>query len=254
MSAPFHVVIPARLGSTRFPRKVLAPLAGLPMVVHVAKAALASGAQSVVVAADDDQIIAACGDYGVRAIMTRPDHESGTDRVAEVAEASGWSDSDVVVNVQGDEPLMPPALIAQCAEAASQAGVDIATPCHPITDLAEYLSPHAVKVIMDDADNAQYFSRAPIPAARAALLDGKPQLPKAGAWRHIGLYAYRVAALRALSAMPQVAIEMDESLEQLRALHAGQCIRMVRAASAPGPGVDTPEDLDVVAALLMTSS
>lgn len=244
-------MIPARYASERLPGKVLLSLAGLPMVVHVARAAQASGAASVTVAADDARTVDACGEHGVDAVLTRSDHQSGTDRVNEVAQTRGWAADAVVVNVQGDEPLMPPELIGRCAQAlAGDAAADIATPCHLIGDVAEYLSPHAVKVVRDASGYALYFSRACIPADRAALLAGNRVLPQAGAWRHIGLYAYRVSALARLSELPPADLERSESLEQLRALANGMRIRMVEAESAPGPGVDTAADVAAVEALM----
>ena len=251
MSAEFHVVIPARYASERLPGKVLLPLAGLPMVVHVARAAQASGAASVTVAADDPRTVEACTRHTIDAVLTRSDHQSGTDRVNEVVQTRGWAADAVVVNVQGDEPLMPPALIARCARAlADDPAADIATPCHAITDVNDYRSPHAVKVVQDLKGYALYFSRACIPADRAALLSDESALPLAGAQRHIGLYAYRVAALAKLSALPPASLERSESLEQLRALAHGLRIRMVEADAAPGPGVDTVADVAAVEALM----
>ena len=251
MSSEFFVVIPARYASERLPGKVLLPLAGLPMVVHVARAAQASGAAAVIVAADDARTVAACGEHSIDAVLTDPDHQSGTDRVNEVARSRGWSPDAIVVNVQGDEPLMPPQLIKRCAQAlANDASADIATPCHAITEVADYLSPHAVKVVQDLRGYALYFSRACIPADRSTLLAGEQTLPQAGAMRHIGLYAYRVSALAKLSALPPAALERSESLEQLRALANGLRIRMVEADTAPGPGVDTAADIAKVEALM----
>lgn len=251
MSTEFHVVVPARYASERLPGKVLLPLAGVPMVVHVARAAQASGASSVTVAADDARTVTACQAHGLRAELTRADHQSGTDRVNEIAEQRGWGDDAIVVNVQGDEPLMPSALIRQCAQAlVEDTDADIATPCHAITDAADYASPHAVKVVQDLRGYALYFSRACIPAERATLLSGDVAVPQIGAMRHIGLYAYRVGALATLSALPPAALERSESLEQLRALANGMRIRMVATDSAPGPGVDTAEDIVAVEALM----
>lgn len=251
MSDNFHVVIPARLASERLPGKVLRDIAGLPMIVRVARACASSGAASVTVAADDARTVEACKAHDIGAQLTSADHQSGTDRVHEVATTQGWGDDAVVVNVQGDEPLMPPELVAQCAAAlADDTAADIATPCHPIEDAAEYASPHAVKVVMNAAGHALYFSRAPIPADRGHLLAGQAALPAAGAWRHIGLYAYRVGALRRFSGLPASPLERSESLEQLRALEAGLRIRLVCTDTAPGPGVDTEADLARVEALI----
>lgn len=241
----FHAVIPARYAAQRFPGKVLADLDGLPLVAHVARAARASGAVDVVVATDDDRVQQAMAEAGVDCILTRADHPSGTDRVEEVATVRGWDDAAIVVNVQGDEPRMPPDIIAACAAAlANNPGADIATPVHRITDVAAYLSPHVVKVVRDADGTGRYFSRAPIPASRDALLAGTPSLPQAGAWRHIGLYAYRRAALSRLAAAAPAPTERAESLEQLRALWMGMRIVTVEADTMPASGVDTPEDLE----------
>ena len=251
MNAEFHVVIPARLASERLPGKVLREIAGVPMVVRVARACAGSRAASVLVAADDPKTVDVCRAHGVEARLTATDHQSGTDRVHEVATSAGWHDDAIVVNVQGDEPLMPPELVARCAQAlADDPSADIATPCHPIHDPAEYRSVHAVMVVMNQASDALLFSRAPIPADRSALLQAQDTLPAAGAWRHIGLYAYRVGALRRYAALPASALERCESLEQLRALDNGMRIRMVRTDQAPGPGVDTEDDLRRVERLL----
>lgn len=248
----FAVVIPARMGSTRLPGKPLAELLGKPLVLHVAERARASGAERVLVATDDERICAACVAAGVEARLTGAHHVSGTDRIAEVSEQCGWDASDIVVNLQGDEPLMPPATIRQVAallDGREQA--DLATLCTPIHSLEEFLSPNAVKLVMDQSGRALYFSRAPIPWNREGAAAGfASQQRWQGALRHLGLYAYRVGALRRLAATPPCELEQIEKLEQLRALWLGMVIAVSVAREAPGPGVDTPEDLQRVAALL----
>lgn len=247
----FRIVIPARLHSTRLPEKVLADVAGRPLIAHVCAAAVAAGADEVLVATDHPRIVQACEAIGVRALLTRPDHASGTDRIAEVAERLGWPDDLPVVNLQGDEPLMPPALLRRTAQALiedHEAG--IATLAHPIRDVAEWLDPNAVKVVVDGQARALYFSRAPIPWDRT-LDPVRPQrLPAAGALRHVGLYVYRVGVLRRLAGLPVAPTERSESLEQLRALHAGIRIRVEVADEAPPRGVDTAEDLERLQARL----
>lgn len=241
----FRVVIPARWASTRLPGKPLADIAGKPMVVRVAEAAAGSGAEEVLVATDDRRVAAACQAHGVTAVLTRDDHPSGTDRLAEVAAARGWPAELIVVNVQGDEPLIDPALIRRVAEAlASDTGAAMATAAHPLTDIAEFLNPNVVKVVTDERGRALYFSRAPIPWPRDAFAATRDVLP-AGltARRHIGLYAYRTEFLLRYGRLSPTSLERWESLEQLRALAHGYAIQVVDCASAPVPGVDTPEDL-----------
>ncbi|MDN5937599.1 MAG: 3-deoxy-manno-octulosonate cytidylyltransferase [Salinisphaera sp.] len=240
----FRVVIPARYAATRLPGKPLRELAGEPMLVHVLRRAQESGAGEVWVATDDQRIAAVAQGHGAAVQMTSRAHQSGTDRLAEVVQRQDWADDDIVVNLQGDEPLMPGALIAQVAGAVT-ADSDIATACVPIETLAEYRDPQVVKLVCDGAGNALYFSRAPIPHRR----DGHG-LPDAGAWRHLGLYAYRVAALKRFAAAQPTGLEQSEKLEQLRALGMGMRIVVVRAAVAPGPGVDTEADLARAASLL----
>lgn len=240
----FRVVIPARYAATRLPGKPLRELAGEPMLVHVLRRAQESGAGEVWVATDDQRIAAVAQGHGAAVQMTSRAHQSGTDRLAEVVQRQGWADDDIVVNLQGDEPLMQGALIARVAGAVT-ADSDIATACVPIETLAEYRDPNVVKLVCDEAGNALYFSRAPIPHRR----DGHG-LPDAGAWRHLGLYAYRVAALKRFAAAQPTGLEQSEKLEQLRALGMGMRIVVVRAAVAPGPGVDTEADLARAASLL----
>jgi len=249
----FRVVIPARHGSTRLPGKPLAPIAGEPMIRHVHRLALASGAAEVIIATDDERVRAACAGFGAAVEMTSAGHASGTDRIAEVAARRGWAAEDIVVNVQGDEPLLPPSLIGQAAALlAATPAASIATLATPVGSEADYLDPNVVKVVARADGFALYFSRAPIPWDR----DGAPGGPAGrerhrGARRHLGIYAYRVAALAALSAAPPAALERLERLEQLRALAMGLPIVVADAVEPPGPGVDTPEDLARVERLLL---
>ncbi|HUS23957.1 MAG TPA: 3-deoxy-manno-octulosonate cytidylyltransferase [Candidatus Binatia bacterium] len=244
MSVTFKAVIPARLQSTRLPRKVLREIDGRPLVQHVWDAARASGAGEVLIAADDAGVAAAARAFGAEVVMTSPAHASGTDRLHEVARARGWSGETVVVNVQGDEPLMPPALIRQAAVLlAEDRGADIATLAHPLHELADWLNPNFVKVVLDARGRALYFSRAPIPWRRDGATREAPRLPEGLAFRHIGLYAYRVAALARFSALPPSALEQVEALEQLRALAHGMAIRVGITQDPPPRGVDTEEDL-----------
>jgi 3-deoxy-manno-octulosonate cytidylyltransferase (CMP-KDO synthetase) len=246
----FKVVIPARLGSTRLPRKVLRPLAGKPLLQWVWEAACAAGAEQVVIAADAEEVLAACRGFGVDARLTDPAHQSGTDRVDEIARQCGWSDETLVVNLQGDEPLMPPAMLRQAAELlAVDARADIATLCHPLHAREDWLNPNVVKLVMDAQSYALYFSRAPIPWKREGTSRESP-LPVGLAYRHIGLYAYRVGALRRFSALVPAALETCEMLEQLRALANGLRIKVGVSALPPPRGVDTEDDLTAVAALL----
>ena len=247
---PFKVVIPARLGSTRLPRKVLRPLSGKPLLQWVWEAAQASAAQQVIIAADDAEVLDACRAFGADARLTAASHQSGTDRIDEIAQAAGWSDDTLVVNLQGDEPLMPPALIRQAAELlAGDAGADIATLCHPLHAREEWLNPNVVKLVTDSFGYALYFSRAPIPWKREGSSAESP-LPQGLAFRHIGLYAYRVGALRRFSALPPAPLETCEMLEQLRALSHGLRIKVGISEAPPPRGVDTEDDLAAVGALL----
>jgi 3-deoxy-manno-octulosonate cytidylyltransferase (CMP-KDO synthetase) len=242
----FTVLVPARLASTRLPRKPLADIHGAPMVVRVAQRASRSHAARVVVAADDDSIVAACRVHGVHALRTRVDHPSGSDRLAEACEQLALDGDDVVVNVQGDEPLIDPALIdAAAALLVARPDCVMATAAHHIDDIAEFVNPNVVKVVVDAGDRALYFSRAPIPYWR----DGAGAMPQPAPLRHIGLYAYRAGFLRRFPALQSAPIERIESLEQLRVLWHGERIAVHRAASRPGPGVDTPADLERVRAL-----
>lgn len=250
---PFVVIVPARLASTRLPRKPLADIGGLPMVVRVARAAAASGAGRVTVAADSAEIVDACSSHGVEALLTRADHASGTDRLAEAVGHLGLADDALVVNVQGDEPLMPAAVVRRVAEALAQrTDCAIATACHPLHDAAEFFSPNVVKVVTDANGRALYFSRAPIPWSRDAFAAGRDRLPPGlPARRHIGLYAYRAGFLRRFPQLPPAPLEQHECLEQLRALAHGFGIAVIELPEALPPGVDTPEDLERVRAMLL---
>ncbi|MGM9480934.1 3-deoxy-manno-octulosonate cytidylyltransferase [Roseateles sp. NT4] len=241
----FTVIIPARLASTRLPNKPLADIAGLPMIVRVAQRAAQSGAGQIVVATDAPEVAAACAAHGVRALMTRADHPSGSDRLAEAVEQLGLADNAVVVNVQGDEPLIAPAMIDACAATlAAQTDCVMATVAHELTDPSEFANTNVVKLVMDQASRALYFSRAPI----AWWRDGGGQ-PK-GALRHVGMYAYRAGFLRRFPTLAVSPLEQIESLEQLRVLWHGERIAVHVSAEKPGPGVDTPEDLERVRRLI----
>lgn len=239
----FTVIIPARMASTRLPGKPLADIAGKPMVVRVAERALLSGAERVVVATDHADIMAACQQYKIQACMTRADHPSGTDRIAEVAAAIGLSDEAVIVNVQGDEPLIAPELIQACAALISR-DVPMATAAHPITDIAEVFNPNVVKVVLDASGRALMFSRAPLPWHRDGFAVSKTALPVGYApLRHIGLYAYRQQFLQSYPQLSAAPLENIEALEQLRVLWHGYPIAVHVTDGAPHAGVDTPEDL-----------
>ena len=239
----FTVIIPARLASTRLPNKPLADLGGKPMVVRVAERAAISGAAQVVVATDHPDIVTACEQHGVAVHLTRADHPSGTDRIAEVAAAMALPADAVVVNVQGDEPLIDPELVAATAALIS-AEVPMATAAHPITEAVDTFNPNVVKVVLDKAGRALYFSRATIPWHRDAFAQSKDTLP-AGyrPLRHIGLYAYRNAFLQAYPQLALSPLEQTEALEQLRVLWHGYPIAVHVTQNAPAAGVDTPEDL-----------
>lgn len=239
----YRIVIPARFGSSRLPGKPLLAVAGKPLLQWVHEVAARSGASETVIATDDERIAAAARGFGAVVVTTDPAHASGTDRIAEVARRLGWPDDAIVVNLQGDEPAMPVVLIDQVADLlARHPAAQIATLAAPVTGLAEYLDPNAVKVVVDARGRALYFSRAPIPWHRDAAGSGAPAHCD-GALRHIGLYAYRVSALLRLAALPVAPLEDAEKLEQLRALHHGMEIRVGEAACRPGPDVNTAEDL-----------
>ena len=250
MSQAFTVIVPARLASTRLPHKPLADIHGLPMVVRVAQRAALSNATQVVVAADSIEIVQACQAHGVRAMLTQMDHPSGSDRLAEASALLGLKPHDVVVNVQGDEPLINPELINQVAELLVQRPTaSMSTAAHEIHELAEFTNPNVVKVVIDQAQLALYFSRAPIPWWRDGFAKGIQSLPQPAPLRHIGIYAYRVGFLQSFPTLQAAPIETGEALEQLRALWHGHKIAVHITPDVPGPGVDTPEDLERVRAL-----
>lgn len=242
----FTVLIPARLASTRLPGKPLADLGGAPMVVRVAQQALKSGAQRVVVAADSSAIAEQCEAFGVPAVLTRADHPSGSDRLAEACGLLGLEDNDIVVNVQGDEPLIDPALINAVARLLQERqDCAMSTAAHTIDEFSDFINPNVVKVVLDAQNTALYFSRAPIPATRD--FSGQAGWDNfCGLYaplRHVGIYGYRVGFLRLFPTLPSSPLEQLESLEQLRALWHGHRIAVHITQHAPGPGVDTPEDL-----------
>lgn len=246
----FVAVIPARFASTRLPGKPLADIAGKPMVVRVAERAVESGAREVWIATDHAGVEAAARDHGFQAVMTRPDHPSGTDRIAEVADARGWSDDTIVVNVQGDEPRIAPSLIREMAGLlGTHADAAIATACHPVERDEDLFDPNVVKVVTDRAGYALYFSRATIPYARDWFREARTLPPGLPVFRHIGIYAYRRAFLRAYASLEPAPIERYEALEQLRALWHGHRIAVGVTPNPPEAGVDTPEDLERVRAL-----
>ena len=261
----FIAIIPARYASTRLPAKPLAEIGGVPMVVRVAQQAQQSGAAQVWVATDDARIVAAVEAHGQRALLTQADHPTGTDRLSEVVNQLGLSDDTIVVNVQGDEPLIPPTLIDQVAQTLADApACAIATAVHPIHDSAELFNPNVVKVVLNAQGEALYFSRAPIPYARDAFASNAanaapasyslaPLPPHLSALRHIGLYAYRAGFLRAFPQLTSAHIEQFEALEQLRALWHGYRIKVLTLTAAPPGGVDTPADLERVRAIYQTN-
>ncbi len=248
----FRVVIPARYGSSRLPGKPLARIEDKPMLQWVHEVAVASGAAEVLIATDDDRIVEAAAAFGARAILTSLTHISGTDRIAEVAVQLGWEDDDVVVNLQGDEPLMPPELVRQVADLLRRhSTAAIATLSSRISSVKHLMDTSIVKVVADPAGRALYFSRAPIPWSRDSAPAGvTSQRGFTGARRHLGLYAYRVEALKRLSSLPTSQLEHIESLEQLRALENGLEIRVEDAVKLPGPHVDTQDELELVRRLM----
>ena len=246
----FCVLIPARMASSRLPDKPLADIAGIPMVVRVAQRAQQSGAARVVVAADDARILQACAAHQVEAVLTRTDHPSGSDRLAEACELLGLPDSHIVVNVQGDEPLIDTASIQAVAQLLAQRqDCSMSTVAHAIDAVADFRNPNVVKVVLDAQHTALYFSRAPIAWWRDGFADGIHTLPSPAPLRHVGLYGYRVGFLRQFPQLSQAPIEVSESLEQLRALWHGHRIAVHITEHSPGPGVDTPEDLARVRAV-----
>jgi 3-deoxy-manno-octulosonate cytidylyltransferase (CMP-KDO synthetase) len=248
----FTVLIPARLASTRLPDKPLADIGGLPMVVRVARQAQLSAAHRCVVAADDARIVQACESHGVSAILTRSDHLSGSDRLSEACTLLGLADGEVVVNVQGDEPLIDPGLInAVAQELHARPDCVMSTAAHAIDELADFLDPNLVKVVLDRQRTALYFSRAPIPWWRDGMASGAPSaLPSPRPLRHVGVYAYLAGFLRRFPALEAAPLEATESLEQLRVLWHGERIAVHLSAVAPGAGVDTLQDLERVRQVL----
>ncbi len=249
---PFRIVIPARYGSTRFPGKPLVHIAGRPLLHWVHALALETGAERVAVATDDARVAAVARGFGAEVVMTAPGHASGTDRIAEATRILGWADDVIVVNLQGDEPLMPVALPEEVAAALERhANAAVATVATPIDSLEEFLDPNVVKVVVGAGGRALYFSRAPVPWSRDGATAGlASQREFALARRHLGLYAYRVGALRRIAALPVAALEDCEKLEQLRALAAGLEIRVIEFSARPGPDVNTPADVARVEPLL----
>ena len=251
----FHVLIPARLASTRLPDKPLADIGGVPMIVRVARRAAQSKAASVVVAADNERIVAACREHGVEALLTAREHDSGSDRLAEACTMLGLDGDDLVVNVQGDEPMLPPALVDAVADLlATRSDCVMSTAAHAIEDPAEFESSHVVKVVVDAAGRALYFSRAPIPWPRDARAAGSDGTVAAAPLRHVGLYAYRAGFLRRFPLLARSPLEDIERLEQLRVLWHGERIAVHVADGHAGIGVDTPEDLARARALFALHS
>jgi 3-deoxy-manno-octulosonate cytidylyltransferase (CMP-KDO synthetase) len=250
-SPEFYVVIPARYASTRLPGKPLLDIAGKPMVVWVAERAMNSGAKQVVVATDDLRIVDEVKRHGHQVLMTRVDHVSGTDRIAEVALAQQWPDDAIVVNVQGDEPLIEASLIVEVAMTlGNHAESVMATACHAIHSKADFLNPNVVKVVLDAQNNALYFSRAPIPYPRDAFAANSDLPENMPIYRHIGIYAYRAKFLKQYANIQPSALEQIESLEQLRVLHHGYKISVAITKNAPAAGVDTQDDLDYVRSVM----
>lgn len=253
----YTVLIPARLASTRLPNKPLADIGGAPMVVRVAqrvRSGVPAGTR-IVVAGDHPSILQACQAHGIEAILTRQDHASGSDRLAEACDLLALHDDDIVVNVQGDEPLIDPALVQAVAEVLkAQPLASMGTAAHPIDSVADFVNPNVVKVVLDAANLALYFSRAPIAWWRDGFAGGVQTLPQPAPLRHIGIYSYRVGFLRQFPQLPQAPIEVTEALEQLRAMWHGHRIAVYVSPHAPGPGVDTPEDLERVRAVFVANS
>ena len=242
----FHVIIPARFGSTRLPGKPLLLIGARPLIQWVWQSAVDSGAASVLVATDDERIRAAASKFGADCVMTSPNHVSGTDRIAETVHAKGFAPDDIVVNLQGDEPMMPAGVIARVAQALRETeGSEISTAVAPVQSLREFLDPNCVKALRARDGRALYFSRAPVPWPRDSIAAERP-VSFDGAWRHIGIYAYRVHSLLRLAAWPPTPLEVTEKLEQLRALEHGMHIHLVTLAQSPPAGIDTPEDLERV--------
>lgn len=248
----FTVVIPARYASTRLPGKPLLDIGGMPMIRHVWQRAVDSGAARTIIATDDERIASACGEFGAQVEMTNPGHASGTERIAEVTERLALADDAVVVNLQGDEPLIPPLLIAQVAEnlMTNDATAEVSTLCERISEPDDVFDPDIVKVVADHRGLALYFSRAPIPWSRESFGRSRAMDNTAEHFRHIGIYAYRAGYLRTYTSLSPSPMERTERLEQLRILYHGGRIHVAEARENPGPGVDTPKDLEHVRRLL----
>jgi len=242
----FHVVIPARFSASRLPGKPLLTIGGRPLIQWVWQGAQAGGAASVTIATDDERIYQSALSFGADCVMTSPEHASGTDRIAEVVRIKGFAPDDIVVNLQGDEPMMPASVVGAVAQALSERSqADIATAVAPIQSLDEFLDPNCVKALRARDGRALYFSRAPVPWPRDSILGGAPARFE-HAWRHIGIYGYRVRSLLRFAAWAPTCLEQIERLEQLRALEHGMQIYLVELSEAPPAGVDTPEDLERV--------
>ena len=256
MTLRFKVIIPARYASTRLPGKPLLAIAGKPMIAHVCERAQEAGAEEIIVATDDERIFKTVSALGIKAVITRPDHQSGTERIAEVASYCGWADNEIIVNLQGDEPLIPPATIQQVALAlAGQQQADIATLAARIIDSEEIFNPNAVKVVLNKAGYALYFSRAPIPWEREAFANsGRTPSGAVSYLRHIGLYAYTVDFLKRYCSWEASSLESVEALEQLRILWHGEAILVKIVDQTPQAGVDTQEDLLRVERVLSLNS
>ena len=251
----FCVLIPARLASTRLPGKPLADIGGQPMIVRVAQRAVASSAERVVVAADSPEIVDACKARGVEVVLTRADHATGSDRLAEACDLLGLGSDEMVVNVQGDEPLIEPHLIdAVAAALEARPEASMATAAYRIDRMDEFTDPNVVKVVLDARGLALYFSRAAIPWWRDGFAAGLASLPEPAPLRHVGIYAYRAGFLRQFPCLAPAPMEKTEALEQLRAMWHGYRIAVHIAAGAPGIGVDTPQDLERVRALLRAAA
>lgn len=248
----FRIVIPARFASTRLPGKPLRDIAGKPMIAHVIEQAKQSNAEEIIVATDSQEIIDAISNIDVRVCMTRENHQSGTERLSEVIEQLEMDDDQILINLQGDEPMMPPVCLNQVGQALEQdAGVKMATLCTPLTDIDELFDPHAVKVVRDINDFALYFTRAAVPWSRDNFNEAPRKMPTSQEYqRHIGLYGYRAGFIKQYLEWQSSDIEKTESLEQLRVLYYGERIKVITAEVPPGPGVDTIEDLNRVCKLL----
>lgn len=247
----FQVLIPARYASTRLPGKPLCEIKGRPMLAHVYEKALQSGAQKVIIATDDQRILEVAHQLGAACYLTSPHHPSGTDRIAELISTLNISEEEIIVNLQGDEPTMPPALIKQVAmNLSEQPQAQVATLCEPFENEQDIFNPNLVKVVRDQNNLALYFSRAPIPWVRKSFTNTSGQSGETGHFRHIGLYAYRAGFLKQLTQLPACHLENDEALEQLRVLYYGGKIYVANACEKVGFGVDTPEDLEKLRKIL----